>query len=200
MIRSAPSSAPEPSPLSEDHLRQLAAASVALRSIQRVVSIARFDGWTVAVFAAFTALFGLTQPATLLIALVMAAIAVVEIRGADKLQRLDLSAPRTLAINQLALGSLLILYALAKLYGELTGPGVYDAIAATDPQLSQMLQPVQKLTHTIALAAYCALILVAIAAQGGLALFYFSRQKLLTTYLHQTPAWITSLHRTGLTN
>lgn len=196
----APSSAPEGSPLSEDHLRQLAAANVALRKIRRVVSIARFDGWTVGVFAALTGLFGLTQPTTLLIAAVMAAIAVIEIRGADKLQRLDVTAPRTLAINQLALGSLLILYALAHLYAELTGPGIYDAIAATDPQLSQMLQPVQRLARTIALAAYSALILVAIAAQGGLALFYFTRQKLLAAYLRQTPPWITTLHRTGLTS
>src|SRR5688572_15560261 len=129
-LPAAPSSAPERSPLSEDHLRQLAAANFALRKIRRVASIARFDGWTVAVFAALTALFGLTQPITLLIALVMAAIAAVELRGADKLQRLDLTAPRTLAINQLALAVLLILYAASRIYAELTGPGIYDTLAA----------------------------------------------------------------------
>src|SRR5687767_10290572 len=134
----APSSAPDRSPLSEDHLRQLAAANVAPRKIRPVVSIARFDGWTLAVFAALTALFGLTQPTTLLIAFAMTCIAVVEIRGAHRFQRLDLRAPRTLALNQLALGSLLILYAASRIYAELTGPGVYDSIAATDPRLSQM--------------------------------------------------------------
>lgn len=193
-----PSSAAEGSPLSEEHLRQLAAAGVALGKIRRVVSIARFDGWTVAIFAGLTALFGITDPTTLVIAGVMGCIAVVELRGAEKFRRLDVNAPRVLAMNQIALGSLLILYAVGRIYAELTGPGIYEALAAADPQLSRMLQPVQELTHTIALAAYGALILVAVAAQGGLALFYFTRQKLLAAYLRQTPAWITSLHRSAV--
>src|SRR5687767_15806036 len=115
MSSSAPSSAPASSPLSEEQLRQLAGANLALRKIRRVVSIARFDGWTVAIFAALTALFGLTNPLTLVIALVMACIGIIELRGAQRLERLDPRATRTLGLNQLALGALLILYALGQI-------------------------------------------------------------------------------------
>jgi hypothetical protein len=199
MTAPTPSSIPASSPLTEEQLHQLANANVALRKVQRAVSIARFDGWTVAIFAALTALFGITDPVTLLIALVMACMGVIELHGARRLQRLDARAARTLGLNQLALGALVILYALAHVYAELSGPGVYDSLAAADPQLSQMLQPVKNLTHSIALAAYTSLILVAFVAQGGLARFYFSRRKLIDAYLLQTPPWITAVQRTGIT-
>ena len=198
MTASPPSSAPANSPLSEAQLRELAGANEALRKIRRVVSIARFDGWTVAAFAALTTLFGITQPLTLVMALVMACIAIIELRGAKRLGRLDPRAARTLGLNQLALGALLILYALGQIHAELTGPGVYDTLAAADPHLAQMLKPVKELTRTITLAAYASLVLVALVAQGGLARYYFTRRKLIDAYLLKTPSWITAVQRTAI--
>ena len=198
MIASPPSSAPASSPLSEAHLRELAGANETLRKIRRVVSIARFDGWTVAVFAGLTALFGLTNPVALVVAFVMACIGVIELRGAQRLERLDPRAARTLGLNQLALGALLILYALGQIHAELTGPGVYDTLAAGDPHLARMLKPVKELTHTVTLAAYASLVLVALVAQGGLARYYFTRRKLIDAYLLNTPSWITAVQRTSI--
>ena len=198
MSSSAPSSAPASSPLSEEQLRQLAGANLALRKIRRVVSIARFDGWTVAILAALTALFGLTNPLALAIALVMAGIGIIELRGARRLELLDPRAARTLGLNQLALGALLILYALGQIHAELTGTGVYDTLAAGDPHLAQLLKPVKELTHTITLAAYASLVLVALVAQGGLARYYFTRRKLIDAYLLTTPPWIAAVQRTGI--
>jgi hypothetical protein len=187
-----------PPQLSPEHHRQLALARKAVRKIRRTISVASFDGWTVGFFAALTLLTGMTDLSGIFMGLGMAAVAWVELRGAARLRLLDSRATRTLALNQIALASILTLYALWRLHAATTGVSPYQAYKSADPQMARMLQPVENITHLITMVLYSAMIAVAFFAQGGLALFYFTRGKHIDAYLAQTPAWIIEMQKTGV--
>src|SRR4051794_40425315 len=109
--------APPPLPplapqLSAEHLLDLQRARAALRKVRRAISVASFDGWTIGAFAALTLIFGLTSASSVIMGLAMGAVAYVELRSAGRLRRLDPNAARMLGFNQLALGAVLITYAL----------------------------------------------------------------------------------------
>jgi hypothetical protein len=128
----------------------------------------------------------------------MLGVAWIELRGAGRLRKLDADAARILGLNQLALAAIFILYALSRIYSVSTGPGPYEAIKASDAQMAHMLKPIEDLTRVVSLALYGVLILVAIFAQGGLALYYFSRVKHIEAYRSRTPAWIVQLQQAGV--
>jgi hypothetical protein len=184
--------------LSEANLHELAAARAAGRKVRRAISIANFDGWTLGALGALTFVFSLTDLPGLMLGVGMMGIAVIELRGAGRLRHLEPSAARTLGFNQLALGTLLFAYALWRIISVATGKGVYDAVGASDPQLAHMLQPVENLTRLVSFAVYAALMAIAVFAQGGLALFYFSRVKHVQEYVARTPAWIIAMQRAGI--
>jgi hypothetical protein len=186
-----------PPQLSHENLLELQAASARLRGVRRAISVARFDGWTLATFAAMTLVLGLTEPSSLVMGLGIGAVACVELRCADRLRRLDLRATRLLGYNQLAMGVMLIAYAVWRIAALLRRGGPYEALGVTEPQLAQMLQPVENLTRLIGLALYSALIAIGLFAQGGLAWFYFTREKHVRAYLSQTPPWIVGLQKAG---
>ena len=185
--------------LSEENLQQLALARTGGRKVRRAISVASFDGWTIGVFAALTLLFSLTDLSGLFVGLGLGMIACIELRGANKLRRLEPKAVRMLAFNQIALGILLLVYSVWRIVVVMKSDGAYAAVGASDPQLARMLQPVENLTRMISLAVYAALIGIAVFAQGGLALFYFTREKHLQAYLMKTPAWIVAMQRAGIT-
>src|SRR5436309_747815 len=80
-------------PLTPEHLRVLQVAQAEARPIRRAVSVARFDGWTIALFGGLTALLGLPAVSNVLIGLALVAIGAIELRAANRLRRLD---PRSL--------------------------------------------------------------------------------------------------------
>jgi hypothetical protein len=187
-----------PPQLSPEHHRQLAVARKAVRKLRRTISVANFDGWTVAVFAALTLLTSITDPSGLFMGLGMAAVAYVELQSVGRLRQLDTRATRTLALNQIALASILTIYALWRLHAGMTGVSPYAAYKSADPQLARMLQPVESITHLVTTVLYCTMIAVAFFAQGGLALFYFTRGKHIDAYLAQTPRWIIEMQKSGV--
>jgi hypothetical protein len=197
MIPPALPTAPAASPLSEEHLRQLAASHAATLKIRRAINVARADGWGVACAAALTLLSSFTSVSGVVVAAALGAVAVVELKMAARLRRFDVSAPRVLALNQVALGGLLIAYAVLRIYQELNGAGEYAAMVASDPEVGRALQPFEHLTRLVALSMYGGLIAVAILAQGGLALYYFTRTRHLRAYLEQTPPWIVAVQKAG---
>ena len=188
---------PQPPSLNPQHLEQLAAAHRDGAKIRRTVAIATFDGWSIAVFALLSCLCGFNSVTSLLMGFGLGVIAFVELRSAGQLRRLEPGALRIMGRNQLALATLLILYALWSIYGELTGPGAYAAAIASDPELSQMLAPIEGLVRHMVILTYVGLIGVALLGQGGLAWFYFSRLKHLRDYLQRTPGWIADMQRAG---
>jgi hypothetical protein len=184
--------------MSEEHMRQLAEARVGAKKVRRAIAVANFDGWSIGAFGALTLLFGITDPSSIVMGLGMATIAWIELRGAGALKRLDPRAARTLGLNQLALASLLIVYALWRLYGVMTGAGPYDAIKASDAGLAPMLKPIEDITRMVSLALYGSLIVIAVFAQGGMAWYYFSRAKHIASYVLRTPPWIVKLQQSGI--
>ncbi|HEY2588199.1 MAG TPA: hypothetical protein VGI81_20820 [Tepidisphaeraceae bacterium] len=183
---------------SGENLKQLAAARAASRKIRRAVSVASFDGWTIAACGALTIGLGLGDVTSIAIGVVLGAIAFVELRSAAQLKRLKVEATRTLALNQLALATLLIVYAVWRLYVT-SRPGALSAeLGVNDPDVASMLGSVEDLTHLIMRAVYGGLIAIAVFAQGGLAWYYFTRTKHLKTYLAETPAWIITLQEQGV--
>ena len=159
--------------------------------------MARTDGWGVACAAVLTLLFGITTVSAVVIAVALAVVAFVELRMAGRLRRFDAKAPRVLGLNQLALGSLLVAYALFRIYQETHGAGEFAAIAASDPDVAQALKPFEHLTRLVAVSMYSGLIAVAVIAQGGLALYYFTRARLVRAYLEQTPPWVVAVQQAG---
>lgn len=187
-----------PHNVSEEHLRQLAAARAGGKKVRRAIAVAKFDGWSIGAFGALTLLCGLTDPTSIVLGLGMLAVAFVELRSVDALRRLDPRAARTLGMNQLALAALLILYSFWRIYTVSTRPGPYESIKAQDAMMARMLQPIEGLTKTISLAVYALLILIALFAQGGMALYYFSRVKHIQAYASKTPPWIVKLQQAGM--
>jgi hypothetical protein len=184
--------------LNPDQVRELLEAQARVSKLRRAANVARFDGWTVGFFAAITILTGFTSASALLLGTGMAIVAYVEFDGATKLRRLFPHAPRRLAINQACLGTMLILYALWQLYVGMSTASHYATLAGGDPQMAKMLAPVESITRAVTIAVYVTLIAVAISMQGGTALYYLSRQKLLEQYVRATPKWILDLQRAGV--
>ena len=192
-----PAPAPVAPALSPEHLHQLAAAQLRGRKIGRAIAVAKFDGWSVATFAFLTFLLGITSPPSILLGGLMGVIAFIELRSAAALKRLQPETARTLGINQIALGSLLVAYAAWRIYRELSGARDYAEIAATDAQLAEMLKPVESLTRLFTLALYGGLAAFALLAQGGMSLYYFTRERHVRDYLTHTPAWVITVQQTG---
>jgi hypothetical protein len=186
------------SPLSPEHIHALHYAQAGSRKIRRAVGVARFDGWSIAVFAALTFLFGIGSAWGIIMGLGMGAIAAVELHSANRLQQLDPRALRRLSINQLVLAAVLIIYALWQIGAEYTGHGTYAQLVSSDPQLASLDAPIESLTRLATLAAYGGVIAIAIFGQGGLALYYHMRRKHLTAYLAQTPPWIIEMQRANV--
>jgi hypothetical protein len=185
-------------PLSPEHIRVLQLAQAEGRPIRRAVSVARFDGWTVATFGGLTALLGLPVIANVLIGLALLAIGAIELRAANRLRRLEPRSLRTLVINQLVLAGLLIAYSLWRIVAIQHGGAAEALGVGDDPQLKGMLGSVDDLTRSISRMVYVTLIAVAIFAQGGLALYYTRRRKVLRAYLAQTPGWVVEMQRAGV--
>ncbi len=184
--------------LTEEHLRQLAAARVLSRKINRAASVARFDGWTIAVFGGVSVLFGFMDITSLLIGAVMCTIAFFELRAADRLRRLDPSAIRVLVIDQAVLGSLLIIYSVWSLVSVTNGSSL-ASVQSQDPQVAQLLASSQGFVQSITAIVYGALIAVAVGGCGGMILYYLSRRRHLQEYLQKTPQWIIAMQATGVT-
>jgi len=182
-----------PSPLSPEQWQALVDAQALYRPVRRAVRYARFDGWTVGAFAVLTAVCGLSSPVGLLLGAGMGTVAFVELRAASRLRRdLDVAAPRTLGVNQLALGLMLIGYACYGLWAGFGTSNLEDALrqAGIGPdQMRDLQQTIGNLQQLVTRLVYGTLIAVAVLCQGGTALYYFSRAKHVRRYLQHAPPW-----------
>jgi hypothetical protein len=197
-VTTVPYMSPPALALTEQQLRELADARVASKKIRTAINVARFDAWTVAIFAGLSLVCGITSVTGVLVGLGMAAVAVTEFIGLSMLKRLDVRAAKLLGFNQLGLALVLILYATWCIYSELSGAGMLSSAMSSEPMVAQMLEPYRPMERLITYAIYGTLIAVAVFAQGGTALFYFTRAKHIQRYVEQTPAWILQMQRAGV--
>jgi hypothetical protein len=118
-----PPGEPDANPLSPDQLQALASARRRARKLSRTAGVARFSGWTMAIFAALTVAGSLCgDVGALLVGIGLGVIAYHELRGAQLLRQFDQRGPRRLGYNQLALAGLLVAYALICLVLALRDP------------------------------------------------------------------------------
>src|SRR3954471_665037 len=98
--------------LSPQQLAELVEARKRGTKIRRAVSVAKFDAWTIAIFAGLTMLSAIFSVWGAILGIGMGIVAFVEFKGVERLRRLDPTVAKTLAINQCCLGGLLLIYAI----------------------------------------------------------------------------------------
>jgi hypothetical protein len=186
-----------PMSLTPEQLQQLGEAQIRWKKIRRAIAVARFDAWGVGIFACLTLLSVVFSWIALPLGLGMAAVALIEFRSANRLRRLDPTAPRVLAFNQIFFGCLLLAYAIYMLYRTHHDPGEYSQMIGNYPELNGTLGSIDSLAKMIGTLLYGGLAVIAITVQGGSAIFYFRREKLVREYIAETPPWIMQMQQAG---
>ena len=187
-----------PGGLSPEQLQQLADARKRGAKVRRAISVAKFDAWTIAIFAGFTLLGAIFSPITAILGFGMAAVAVVEFKSIDRLRKLDPTVCKTLAINQVCLGGLLLLYAIYSIATAGAGSVELKQQLGNSPEVAGFMSSFDSLSRLITYLIYGTLACVAIFGQGGTALFYLSRRRFIEEYARETPAWIIQAQSAGL--
>ena len=156
----------------------LVIAARALRRLRRGRSVARFNGWSEAIFAGLAILFGIFSFASLVVGVALGVIAWRELRWGRELGRLDARAPRALAMNQMYLLAGVFVYCGWQLYTGLTGPSTLEQ----HPELSQLSSAgvdldIDGLYRTTMLATYISVAVLSVFLQGMTAWWYASLRK-----------------------
>jgi len=190
------------SPLSSEQLAAVELANRRAAPLRSAERVATWDIWMLAAAAVFSLVFAALDPGALLAAVVLAGAAAIEHRGRRQLEALEESGVRLLALNQLGLMVLLILYSLVGI-AELLSAGSGQALLAAEPSLQAALDhdPTARAAlggaadwaRDLALLVYAALACAALLVQGGLAYFYWSRARRLRELLSETEPWILEL-------
>jgi hypothetical protein len=181
--------------------QQLAVANKNWTKLRRLASYAVFDGWTLTVLGAMTLICGgYGSGVGLMISLTLLGTGLFELRSVRRLRQLDSSALPHMAYNQLVLAGVIILYAIVGLYQAhaRTNSGGGGLSAEIENALADAGASANDIGDQISQGAeilYAGLIVFTLAAQGGTAVYYFSRRKHLTQYLQQTPDWIQQMQR-----
>jgi hypothetical protein len=161
--------------------------------LQRVLSVSRLNGWSVAVVAALGTLvtLALGDLSGTLVGLLAVGSGTMEIRGHKRLKRRDPEGMKWLVRSQLLLLGVLLAYCATRL-------GSFDAdtaMANLTPDMEALLKEaglarsdILPLVRTAYLGTYTAVALTCLIYQGGLALYYRSRIRPVTEALAAPPS------------
>ena len=180
-------------PLSPEQFAQIENARVRGRKIRRAATVAAVDAWCSAVFAVLTLLSAIFSPICLAFGLAFCVTAFNSFRGLRRLRRIDASAPRLLALNQILLAAIVITYALYSIWS--IWPGHGGSASPADDEMKQLPEEYQHIIRDAEFGLYISLLAGTIAAQGAAAWYYITRKKYLITYLRETPQWVIDLQR-----
>ncbi len=178
-----------------EQIQAITLAKQQARKITKAAKAATFSGWTCGVFGGLTMLMGIFSLVSFLLGAALTASAIIELRGATALRRFDLDAPKRLAINQVVLSAVLIVYAVWSIYAAMTAPGMYDEYLAAGGDMAATLEPIANIQKAVTLGFYGLVILASVFAQGGMALYYITRRKHIAAYLENTPVWAVEMLR-----
>jgi hypothetical protein len=180
-------------PLSVTHLNELAAARDRAKSIRKAARVAAFNGWTTATFAACSALFALFDPSGWLITAGLALVAYNEFRGRKRLLAFDPSAASLLGWNQLGLLAMITVYCLWSMFTSSSSTATLSAEFKDLKDLDSILSDyggTQGLVRSLSYGVYGSVIVLSALFQGGNALYYFTRRRLVDDFVAQTPDWV----------
>lgn len=166
--------------------RPALAMSVALRKIRRAAFVAAFNGWTIGACMAISLIVTIYSFSVvgLLISAALAIVTVVEFRGRRRLLQFDPAACAMLGWNQFAFMSVIVAYCgwrLWEVYRQpelpIEYPGPFVSRADWD-LVVELLGPILMIT-------YIAIIVATILAQGGNAIYYFTRRRYVLAHLSE---------------
>ncbi len=164
----------------------------AAKALKRVLTISRLNGWSVIIISGLGALLALAMGdlTSVLIGLLVAVAGGMEVRGNTQLKRRDPDGMKLLVRSQLFLLAVILVYCASRL-------GSFDAdtaMANLTPDMEAILKEagleradILPLVRTTFLATYLAVAATCLIYQGGLALFYRSKTKLVTEALTAPP-------------
>lgn len=179
-----------PGPLTPEQQQELSDARDRAKPVMRAARWARFNAWSMGIFAALTIIFGLFSFTAIVLGVGLAVVTWNEYRGGRMLMGFDPAAPRLLGRNQLGLMALIMAYALWSIYRARTHP---------DADLAQMDQILGGDTSGLVASLTTILYLAVMAAtglcQGFMARYYFKRGPMVEAYVRDTPAWVVDLQR-----
>lgn len=200
-----PRDVPEPvmyaTPIGLDPRQELLTARRAGKKVFRAARFAFGDAIVIFIFAVLSFYSGLpTDWKDMLLGLGMMWTGVEEYRGARLMKRLDLSAPIRLGRNQIVVGVLLVLYSVWSLIQDAMGHGmtaqIKQAMAEAGVGAGDM-QSIDAMAKTATHLLWGSVIAIGVLGQGSMAVYYFSRERVLRKYLATTPEWILDAQRAG---
>lgn len=162
------------------------------KALKRVLAISRFNGWSVVVIAGLGALLALVLGDLVgaFIGLLAAVAGWMEVRGHRMLRRRDPAGMTWLVRSQMFLLSVILVYCITRL-------GSFDADTAMGnltPDMEAMLKEaglaradILPMIRTAFLATYLTVAVVSIIYQGGMALYYRGKTRLVTAALAELP-------------
>jgi hypothetical protein len=184
-------------PLSMEHRRELSAARDRSHVIRKAARVANFNGWTTALIAALSAPFSIFSPVGLALTVGLAIVAFNEFRGRKRLLNFDPSGATLLGWNQTGFLAMIIAYCLWSMFTgigtdgglppELRTPDM-DALLGQSGGLGELLDP--KFVDQLTIYFYSGVIALSALFQGGTALYYFSRRRLVEEFVAETPTWV----------
>jgi hypothetical protein len=193
-------SAPAPDPLDAEQLRVLQETRRLDKKLGLARGIALTNAVGMALFAVLSLLGGLFSFSLSPVALALGLLAVNEERGRRRLQALEPDAPNQLALNQLALFALVLVYCAWNAYSAWVGPAQLSALAEQLPGLSDSLEQqlggnldqLDSLARVTTLFVYGAVLAASFVVQGLLALYYRSLRPHVDA-LARAPEWAKAL-------
>lgn len=164
----------------------------AQKALQRVLGLSRLNGWGVVLVSGLGTLVALALGDWLStgLGLLVAAFGGLEVHGNRLLQKRDPAGMKWLVRSQLLVLALILAYCSSRL-GSFDGE---TALANLTPDMEAVLKEsglnradILALVHQMFIALYAGVALASLVYQGGLALYYRSKTRLVTAALTSPP-------------
>jgi hypothetical protein len=189
-------------PLSVEHRRELSAARDRAKAIRKTARVAAFNGWTTGMIAACSMLLSLTSPIGLALTAGIGFVAFNEFRGRKRLLNFDPSGATLLGWNQVGFLAMITAYCLWSMFTGMTADGSLppelrspdmDALLGQSGGMGGLLDP--GFLNKLVIYFYGGVIGLSALFQGGTALYYFSRRRLVEDFVAETPEWVRDVER-----
>ena len=174
-------------PLTVEHRRELASARERSKKILKVAKVASFNAWCTAIIAVLSVPFAFSSITGLLLTVGFAIIAFNEFQGRNRVLKFDPSGATLLGWNQLGFLAMIIVYCLWTMYTSYNEK--LDMPAEVKAAIGDM-GDLESLVKQLMIWFYGLVIALSILFQGGNALYYFSRRKLIEKFVAETPEWV----------
>lgn len=189
------------SPLTDIQMRMLGTSVQTAKPIRKAAGYAKASGWMTLIAGMVSVLFSLGSIPGMMLGMVLAGIGMRELGLARRLDALDLQAPSKLALNQLALGGALIVYAVWKIVtydsanSVLAGSLASDPTIASMPEMAGTLDQLGQIEYLLSIGVSVVLIVCAFAMQGGTAMYYWRKKKKIQSLHRHSPGWVLRVHQ-----